>query len=430
MAKIRLDIEVLDGRNRPLRAHKTDLRTYNPDDVTTLETQSDGTVTKDFADGTDRVQVSFASRGKVLSNFYVFKFDGNGQATLEDNSLSDLVKIKGSHRNGDTVVTELAIVFPRLRRLGISELSGPFSFPKRSQDVITPPGTLATDFDINFGSKPDVEPNVIVFRIEHLDRPQMLAVAFRAGLNRADRPLLFFHHTLGQNTKDFENAAYPNSPVYLDLGFTNYLGGRRGMAYQVAASGKDVAFVLPLPQAGLTDQSELGDFDSQPDVVEDVLEEVTAFFNRRFRNEFGPVQLQSFAVGSFSSGILHLGKFLAAGGSLGAKVTNVIDIDGTQSDYSKTYPPATFVKKGRSVWSYSQQAVSASSSQWKTLAGHGQFPLPWGRWTNIPGFLPFGLAPIKTGKKVISVEAQQRGWIHNNAMPQFALYHALTVGTF
>lgn len=437
MAKIRFDIQVLDGRHRPLRGHKARLRGQTSVDMGiwdtsfNLQTTADGTLTAEFDLPTELVEVHLDARGTVSAPTYYFTISKSGRvehmATAD--APADYVKIKGSRRDGDNIIVEAIVAFPRVRALTPAELPSGFSFPAQSEDILTPPNGPSINYDLDFGTVKDVRPDVYVFRLEHLDRPKLVAVAFRAGLNRADRPLLFFHHTLGQND-DYKNKAYPSDPVYFQLGFKDYLGDKRGMAYQVAASGKEVAMVLPLPQAGVGDNNEVGVFDSQPDVVEDVLEELAAYFDRRFRSNFGPVSLQNFAVGSYSSGILHLGKFLAAGGSLGSKITNVIDIDGSQSDYSKTYPPSTFAKKGRAAWTYNQQAVSPSSNQFKTLAGLGQFALPWDRWSKIPGYLPFGLKPKKAGAKMLSVLYQQQNWIHNFAMPQYCLYHALMMGSY
>src|SRR5262249_45744866 len=147
------------------------------------------------------------------------------------------------------------------------------------------------------------------------------AVAVRNGVTTIDRFLLFYHHTISlQNKATFVGVDYPFGEAYMRFGFHAYLDGRLKLAYQLAASGSEQAIVLPLPQSGVREENELGEFNSNPSVVQGVLEEIGGFFQRVLNRGFSIPSIASFSIGHFSSSILHTGTFLNAKRGLATRV--------------------------------------------------------------------------------------------------------------
>ena len=248
----------------------------------------------------------------------------------------------------------------------------------------------------------------------------------RKNPNKVNRFLLFYHHTLSlQNKSIFQGASYPFGEVYLERSVYNYLDGSDTssglnlmLAYQfVAAAGSSEALVPPCPECGVGEENELGPFNSNPSVVQGVLEEIGGFFNRQ-KQDFSILEVDRFRIAHFSTGIMHTGKFLQARGGLVEKVEAIYDLDGSHSDWgSKVFPPTSFRKKGRVVRIYNQDASVKDDKGVRSRARGEVFSLPWDRWNVCPD-------PIRPSIPS-KMQADRRQWVHDFAIARHMLFRSL-----
>jgi hypothetical protein len=426
MAKARLVIKLLDGTHRPIRSHKINVAKVGDLSGQDVVTGADGTGAADLDDDVVRFQIAPAEirgeNGPIFGSIFVFDVASDGTVT-EFSKHSNEVSIGRKRIEGIDKITDIIIVFPRIMKVDDTDPRLPsfWKFPQRS--TILPDSSVESSFQIKFPISALAEPSVFLFEILHLKRPALVAVAVPKNPNKVNRFLLFYHHTLSlQNRAIFQGASYPFGLVYLDRSVYNYLDGTDTgsglnlmLAYQfVAAAGSTEALVLPCPEFGVGEEHELGQFNSNPSVVQAVLEEIGGFFSRQ-KQDFSIPDIDRFRIAHFSSGIMHTGTFLQARGGLVDKVQEIYDLDGSTSDWSKIYPPTSFRKRGRIVRIYNQDASVTDDAGVRSRAGHEVFSLPWGRWDVCPD-------PLRPS---LTNPADRRRFVHDFFIARHMLFRSL-----
>jgi hypothetical protein len=421
MAKARLVIKLLDGGHHPIQNHKINFKKDHDFPGQDLVTGADGTAVAEVP--ADVVQVTFAPASlpggfsTILGGSFDFDVASDGTVT-ESGTHSNEVLVGKKQIVGTEKVTEIAIVIPRIGLVdrADSRLPGFWQFPTRDLSLPNSPAGVEDSFSLGFGHVTNVTPLIFLFEMRHIRRPALVAVAVRNGVTTLDRFLLFYHHTISlQNKAVYDGVEYPFGEAYMKYGFHAYLDGRLKLAYQLAASGSEQTLVLPLPQSGVPEVNELGEFNSNPTVVQGVLEEIGGFFQRFFNRGLSIPSIASFTIGHFSSGILHTGTFLKAKGGLAARVEEVYDLDGSHSDHSRIFPPTSFRKTGRVVWIFDQDGTVKDAAAVKARAERKQYSLPWDRWDRC-------IEPIRPPSTLPKFRPT---WLHNNAIPRHMLFHAL-----
>jgi hypothetical protein len=120
----------------------------------------------------------------------------------------------------------------------------------------------------------------------------------------------------------FQNKPYPFNWDYMMFGayhISNYVidpfylhspGGQpfaKGLAYQIAASGKRIALVAPLPSM----EKQHGSFKEDVSFVEELLEEISGHISRRLGHYFSTVRHGRVAMATVSAGHTDLAEFLS-----------------------------------------------------------------------------------------------------------------------
>jgi nucleoid-associated protein YgaU len=201
-----------------------------------------------------------------------------------------------------------------------------WTLPSRTIEVLDDPPAAAPSF-----SPRAVAPSPVrVLELAGVNRPQLVAVCWPANLNPAAPAqfLVYLHHRIDQNRGakfgflfERDGQRYPWGRDFLEFGFMRYLdyagspldglAGGKGLAYQLAASGKPVALVLPMPHFS-PDDSAAGELRNAA-TLEDVLLEIAAHRARQ-AGATPSERLNRVALASFSSGISDQIEFLQRNG--------------------------------------------------------------------------------------------------------------------
>ncbi|MGN9909936.1 hypothetical protein ACTMTJ_20520 [Phytohabitans sp. LJ34] len=223
---------------------------------------------------------------------------------------------------GGTTTFRLPVVLPRVRDVtGEAQtlLGRTWQPPTRAVHVLTdpPPGKL------DFTSTTVTPARTEVFELAHLDVPKWVSVSWPAGMTAGSpfRFLLYLHHRLLQNKKVYAGKPYPRDNAYMEFGLHHYLdyagaplsglNAGKGLAFQLAAAGRGVALVLPLPrfeEVAAKDTS-IGKL-ANGSTLEVVLQEIAAHAARRMPGAPIPPAIDRLAVASFSSGAEDTETFL------------------------------------------------------------------------------------------------------------------------
>ncbi len=219
----------------------------------------------------------------------------------------------------------IPVTLPRVRDVTANAaaiLGRPWAFgPKRIPVISGPPSPSRLAFVPR-----TVTPGASsVLEVAGMEVPKLLSVTWPAAPPPALGPqrfLVYFHHRIGQNLGprwghlyQRDGQRYPWGRDFLEFGFMHYLDyarsplsgvwGGKGLAYQLAAAGRSVAMVLPMPSF---DPDDAGAF-LNADAMREVLLEVAGHAQRRAGNFSAPV-LDRVALASFSSGALDTAAFL------------------------------------------------------------------------------------------------------------------------
>lgn len=220
---------------------------------------------------------------------------------------------------GGTPAFRLPVTLPRVRDVTAEaerRLGRPWQPPTRTVEILTDPLPAGR---LHFTATAVTPARTQVFEIAHLDRPKLVSVTWPAGLTAGSpfRFLLFMHHRIGQNKEHYLGSDYPWGHVFLELGFHRYLdfagsplagyGSGKGLAFQLAASGRNVAIVLPMPHH--TPDNPIGELGNGT-VLEVVLQEIAAHAARRMPGAPVPPLIDRLALASFSAADLDSATFL------------------------------------------------------------------------------------------------------------------------
>jgi outer membrane protein OmpA-like peptidoglycan-associated protein len=195
----------------------------------------------------------------------------------------------------------------------------------------------------------DPDNNNLVLKVERegLKAPQLIAISWPGSLtleaalstySSENKPfrtpfLIYLRTTLGQSVNNgyYVGQNYPWGWDYLFYGpwcHFNYVGDelikfksspedfpyKKGLPYQIKASGKNVVLVMPLPKlttAAPNTEEELGDF-LDASFVQTLLQEINLFMFRRagILNPSRPPEIGRVAFGTYSAGHGEVRKFL------------------------------------------------------------------------------------------------------------------------
>jgi hypothetical protein len=224
---------------------------------------------------------------------------------------------------GGTTTFRLPVVLPRVRDVTSEAqtlLGRPWQPPTRTVHVLTDPLPAGR---LHFTSTTVTPARTEVFEIAHLDVPKWVSVSWPAGMTAGSpfRFLLYLHHRLFQNKAAYDGKPYPRDNAYMEFGLHHYLdyagsplsglNGGKGLAFQLAAAGRRVAIVLPLPrfEASASKDTSIGKL-ADGNALEVVLQEIAAHAARRMSGAPIPPAIDRLAVASFSSGAADTEAFL------------------------------------------------------------------------------------------------------------------------
>jgi hypothetical protein len=230
---------------------------------------------------------------------------------------------------GGATAQHVSVFLSRARDVTVEAervLGRSWTLPSRTIEVLDDPPAAAPSFSPRAVAPPPVR----VLELAGVNRPQLVAVCWPANLAPAAPAqfLVYLHHRIDQNRGakfgflfERDGQRYPWGRDFLDFGFMHYLdyagspldglAGGKGLAYQLAASGKPVALVLPMPHFS-PDDSAAGELRNAA-TLEDVLLEIAAH-RAREAGVTPSEQLGRVALASFSSGISDQIEFLQRNG--------------------------------------------------------------------------------------------------------------------
>jgi hypothetical protein len=371
-------------------------------------------------------------------------FDGNYPDDYPDVQM----RLQSSVTGADA---ELRVVLPRVRDVtskektfgdNLSQSNGNWTASKPGPMPVPTIANLTTALDnvweLDFISSNPIDPvPAVVFEIAHLSMPKLVAVAAPrngASFNFRDF-LVYYHHAIGQNVGKivdpftfpiYSGDTYPDGPSYMFFGFDKYLyyNGGRGLAYQLAASRRNVALVLAMPNRTTSLDKKgrphegvggVGRF-TDPLVVEEVLLEILGHFMRR-NLDFGIPRINSVGVASYSEGSIFARALLNGGGRLQSLIREVYDFDGQfASGGAVTLGGATRTRLDRS---YIQ---NGDRSSFVRAAQRFQYQLPWQRWVKRNPPPPGPSADKKRPDK------DRQSYVHG-IVASYMLLHALSLST-
>jgi hypothetical protein len=365
-------------------------------------------------------------RGPYFGTRADLRIDADGHPWFEGNYPDDYPDVVMRLADGPGSPVRLDMTLPRIRdvtddaaRHGVKTNPPPGTI----WNFANSPHALDHEFEPVFsGLGPIDAPKTFVFEPAHLDKPKLIAVAAPRKDNffSFERFLVYYHHTIGQNYRDghYHNQAYPYGPDYVELGFNSYLfTPGRGLAFQLAASKRNLALVLPMPDLG-----GVGAFD-QPAVVEEMLLEILGFFQRRNAMQKAP-KIAEVAVASYSAGVMHSKRFFAKAHRFHDLVTEVYDFDGDFSSFHRIHDGG---KSGKRTFRVYLQ--SGDKKTFERAAARFQYQLPFDRWVRIPGINPALVGPPPKNAKALELWRKKRGGFVHGMMPALLL-HALQLSAF
>lgn len=427
---VRVVLRYLDGRNQA-----TPFTTLNVTSTTTPAgfqvhpwREVNGLPVVDVPVGEGHISISAQLNAQSLSTFWTYKMSDTGELTKDKREFDTQIRNKQlapdiNNYEIDIVDANVVAVDTAASNWYQASPSSTFSygFPADTTRIAT--DQIEREELFNFSTSSSVQPYVYLFFLRHSQRPKLLAMAIPKGLTKIENILLFYHHTLGQNATEYKGAPYPFGEPYINFGVQNYFGaGGRGLAYQLAAANKNLAMVMPVPDAGPGDYEEVGKFDKDPVFVKNTLEEVIAHFNRRFHKTFTAPTLKELCIGHYSGGILHTKTLMKAPGPLAKLITEIYDIDGLYSSYGHGLTPTSF-SSGRVVRTY-RQIGTTTPSDFAELAKQNVYALSYDRWLKTS---PPNLNRLTDPKKKaadLALDVGRKNWVHAEA-PMGFLYHAL-----
>lgn len=436
--RTRVILDVRTGSMLPINDARINLHEFGSRTPLTVA-RADGKYVIELPADIDSPSLFISRPDQPVPMIYTLRLDDAGRLTSPDESLLQIM----NRDDGQWVNAEVLAVLPRIAdatqsttptaALPGTQGAGSWAIPKASVPCFDLAAFQACQsIALKFSRTSEVDPQVRIFQVDRLSKTRLIAVAYPKGWTKFENLILFYHHTIDQNRKDYKamGGEFPFGKAYMQFGFWHYIGGKRSLAYQLAASGRQAAVVLPMPDMG-----GVGEFDSKPAVIEDVLKEVVGHFKRTERGDFTEPVLGRTAVGSYSSGVKHTVKLFGTGGQFLNKVNEVYDIDGSFSSYRDLLSRSSFVGHGRLVRRYDQSWPGLTSACSQARLNPAFFCLNACRWVNhtefpLPGKTPediIGLmAKPGTGPKL---RKSLGGWVHAY-MPSYAFHHALTISGF
>jgi hypothetical protein len=235
-----------------------------------------------------------------------------------------------------------------------------------------------------------------------------IGIGWPTGVTKPSAYLIYFHHSIGQEAKDYAPAG-----VRFKKGIGDYLIGRMKGLEQIAYSGKNVCLVVPEPTFGGQ-----GVFDSNEKLVTEALKEIDADLTSGETRDLPPL-----LVASYSDGLKRLNNFMDTCPNLRRMVRGIYDFDGL---YVRRFADVTlsdWAKGGAKVFRYVGNSSPGFVSNETQLAyltrcmnrSPKVIPLPKGRWVNHPHYPEFTTNPVWAAQ----------WWMHFY-IPSCMLFHGLT----
>jgi hypothetical protein len=233
-----------------------------------------------------------------------------------------------------------------------------------------------------------------------------VGIGWPEGVTRPSAYLLYFHHSIGQETTSYASAA-----ARFTKGIGDYLIGRMKGLDQIARSGKNVCLVVPEPTFGGQ-----GVFDRNEKLVTQVLKEIDTDLTGESR------ELPPLLVASYSDGLERLNNFLTHCPNLRRQVRAVYDFDGMYVGTLANVSLSNWSQGGARVFRYvgnSSPGFLPKESQSAYLnrcinRAPKVIPLPKSRWVNHPHYPEFNTNSNWANK----------WWMHFY-IPSCMLYHGL-----
>jgi hypothetical protein len=235
------------------------------------------------------------------------------------------------------------------------------------------------DWELNFGG---AAPRAMSTRAYECDKAlgtPHIGIGFPAGVTHPSAYLLYFHHSIGQEAKDYAGAA-----TRFKKGIGDYLIGRMRGLDQISFSGKNVCLMVPEPTFGGQ-----GVFSFNEKLVTETLKEIDADLTSGQARDLPPLLLAS-----YSDGLGLLRDFMNYCPNLRQTVRGVYDFDGLYVTSFSDVTLSDFSKAGAKVFRYVGEASpwiqpkETKPAYLNRCLGRSPkiVPLPHDRWVNHPHF--------------------------------------------